>query len=172
VKANGGVLILDDLPSLDERTRARLSLILDERIDPAASQAGRATNFPVELFLVGCSRDPRLDPALQRRFARTIRLPGPTPDDVAELLVQSARERALDLSQTMAKSVLERNFPPGRPFNFSDPHNLLESLLGICRFRVMSPVITEDLLTLAASRSLGCPEPRAGRNHEQTGNQP
>lgn len=172
VKANGGVLILDDLPTLDEAARARLSLMLDEGIDPVVLPDGRTLNFPVGLFLIGCSREPRFDVPLRRRFARTISLTGPTLDEVTDMLTALAGTRGLDLSPELAKSVVQRNIPPGRPFNFSDPHNLLETLLGICRFREMSPVITEELLTLAARRTLGCSGPRTGENNERTGTLP
>lgn len=160
VKANGGALILDDWDRYSPTTRSRIERVLDERVD-ARFGNGHSIALPVETFVIACQRDARRDGGLSRRFDRRIDLPGPTIDQLTDLLLEEGAGAGLDLNRNEVRRVFSENYPPGRPYHFSDPHNLLETLLGICRFRDRNLSDAGELLELAARRSAGLPGRRS-----------
>lgn len=155
IKANGGVCILDDVQRLPPEFITRLELMLDERIDFLEFADQQNVTFPVDLFLIACVRQTRLDPSLARRFRAAIELPGPNLNQLAGLLSELVSRSGQNLNLFQARELFERHSPQGRPFNFSDPGNLLETLEGICRFRELEPSATDELLELAARRCWG-----------------
>ena len=89
--AHGGVLLLDELPEFDRRTRESLRQVLEDH-HVTLARAGLVCEFPADFMLVctanpcpcgffGCSyRDCRCDPGLIERYRR--RLWGPLMDRI------------------------------------------------------------------------------------------
>jgi len=154
VKANGGVLLIDDLG----RQRVAPKQILDRLLVPLEqdtdflnlSASGRKVEIPFQAQVaLSTNLKPAelLDEAYMRRLAYKVLMPDPTWDMWCRIF---ERERAR-LTIPVASQALEmiQTLYSGRPLRGNHPRDLLERLVDVSSARGVRPQLTTELIEAA-----------------------
>jgi hypothetical protein len=154
VKANGGVLLIDDLG----RQRVAPKQILDRLLVPLEqdtdflnlTSTGRKVEIPFRAQLaLSTNLKPAelLDEAYLRRLAYKVLMPDPTWE-MWRRIFERERER---LGIPSDDSVLDmiQSLYGGRPLRGNHPRDLLERLVDVSSARGVRPTLTPDLLEAA-----------------------
>src|SRR5947208_2902275 len=154
VKANGGVLLIDDLG----RQRVAPKQILDRLLVPLEqdtdflnlSASGRKVEIPFQAQVAlstNLKPGELLDEAYMRRLAYKVLMPDPTWDMWCRIF---ERERAR-LTIPVASQALEmiQTLYSGRPLRGNHPRDLLERLVDVSSARGVRPQLTTELIQAA-----------------------
>ena len=154
VKANGGVLLIDDLG----RQRVAPKQILDRLLVPLEQDtdflnltaSGRKVEIPFQAQVaLSTNLKPAelLDEAYMRRLAYKVLMPDPTWDMWCRIF---ERERAR-LTIPVASQALEmiQTLYSGRPLRGNHPRDLLERLVDVSSARGVRPQLTTELIEAA-----------------------
>lgn len=158
IKANGGVFLIDDFGRQIVSPRDLLNrwiLPLEDRIDYMTLATGKKFAVPFEQLIVfSTNLDPRelVDEAFLRRIRHKIRIGSPSRELFTEIFERCCRERRIPFSQAAVDYLYSRYYGHGKPPRSSDPRDLLEIVLSICRFRKHEVLLTPDLIGEAAER--------------------
>lgn len=158
IKANGGVFLIDDFGRQIVSPRDLLNrwiIPLEERIDYLTLATGRNFQVPFEqLIIFSTNLDPKqlVDEAFLRRIRHKILIGSPSRDLYTEIFQLSCKLRKLAYCQDAVDYLYRAYYDPGRPARSSDPRDLLEIVVSICRFRGIEPQLTEALMSEAALR--------------------
>ena len=158
IKANGGVFLIDDFGRQIVSPRDLLNrwiLPLEERIDYMTLSTGKKFSVPFEqLIIFSTNLDPRelVDEAFLRRIRHKISIGTPDRDLFTEIFQLACRQRNIPFSQIAVDYLYSAYYDKGKPPRASDPRDLLEIVLAICRFRTLDVVLTEQLMAEATLR--------------------
>lgn len=161
LKANGGVFVIDDLGRQQATPRELLNrwiLPLAERIDYLTLSTGKKFAVPFEplvVFSTNLNLADLADDAFLRRIRHKLWIGPPTAEEFSALLERCCRERGLPLDPDAGRSLFASRYSSSRPPRWSDPQDLMQVALSICRFRGEEPRLTPGLLAQAADRFLG-----------------
>jgi hypothetical protein len=89
------------------------------------------------------------DPAFLRRMGYRLHLDSPTPTNYAEIFRNYAASKRVPPPLGMVEHVLERYVAEGRDLRASEPRDLIERALDICRMRQHSPRLDQEILDTA-----------------------
>jgi hypothetical protein len=112
MKANNGVLIIDDLGRQRIRPDELLNrwvVPLDRKIEFLTLAGGRKIEIPFEMLVVFASNlDPAelLDPAFLRRIQTKIRIGEVTDDQFCEIFRRIARDHEIDVDPALIKELI------------------------------------------------------------------
>jgi hypothetical protein len=165
VKANGGVLVVDDLGR--QRCSAkdllnRWIIPLENRVDYLTLNTGKKIQVPFEqtiLFATNLTDKDLADEAFLRRMGYRLHVPGPSPSMYAEIFIRYARSHGLLIDATLLARLLDRYSEEGRSPKCCDPRDLIERSIELCLFRKQPPVISEEILDLAWKNYFGTSTP-------------
>ena len=154
VKANGGVLLIDDFG----RQSVSPKQILDRLMVPLAqavdhlqlSNSGRKVEMPFRpMVALSTNLSPAelLDEAYLRRLAYKVRLADPTPQ-IYQRIFERERER-LGIPANPAAFPQIGSLYGSQPIRGNHPRDLLERLVDVARARGISPELTPDLIEAA-----------------------
>jgi len=158
LKANGGVVVIDDLG----RQLARPEELMNRWLAPMASgldqltlPSGGVFETPFDVILaMATNLDPRElgDEAFLRRIRHKVHVPDPTPAEFLEILRRVCAAAGIDYREE-ASAVLMREFyeQPGRSLRGAHPGEIVHNLLDFARFRGVQPELTVEPLRTAAS---------------------
>ena len=156
MKANGGVLIIDDFGRQRVPPRDLLNrwiVPLEKRADYLTLHTG--SKFPVPfdcLLILSTNLDPKMlaDEAFLRRIRYKVNVDSPTPDQYKEIFRRVCDARGVPFSET-GVDYLYREFYGRRkiPARACQPRDLLDHLCDVARFLNIDPVMTDDLLNRA-----------------------
>ena len=156
LKANGGVLLVDDFGRQQTRPQDLLNrwiVPLESRIDYLTLSTGRKFQVPFEVLIVFATNlDPAslADEAFLRRIPYKIAVTDPTADEFTRIFEMNCRRRRLRFHPVMVTYLQRRHYEPaGRPFRACHPRDLLEQVDALCRYRGIEPSITRELLDRA-----------------------
>lgn len=158
IKANGGVFLIDDFGRQIVSPRDLLNrwiIPLEERMDYLTLATGRNFQVPFEqLIIFSTNLDPKqlVDEAFLRRIRHKILIGSPGRDLYTEIFQLSCKLRKLEYCQDALDYLYRAYYDSGRPARSSDPRDLLEIVVSICRFRGIEPQLTEALMSEAALR--------------------
>ncbi len=158
IKANGGVLIVDDFDRQCHNGAAAQWLVpLHDRLYPFAVGPRLRVSLPFEALPLLCfgGKEGDLDPSLLRRIPNRIRLPVPTAEDLTALLERMAAETGVIIDRRAAHEIFASQPNPPRPSRWSDPQDLLEMSLAIVRFGEREASLGAEILKEAAQRCFG-----------------
>ena len=157
VKANGGILLIDDFGRQQVRPRDLLNrwiVPLENRIDYLTLHTGRKVEVPFDVLVVFSTNLPPkdlVDEAFLRRLRHKIEIGDPSYDEFREIFHRVASAKNVTYSdQGLAYLLQEWYIKRGRKLRASHPRDLCDQILDIARFLSVEPAMNRDLLDRAA----------------------
>jgi hypothetical protein len=156
MKANGGVLLVDDFGRQRIRPQDLLNrwiVPLESRVDYLTLHTGKKLQMPFDVLVVFATNlDPAslADEAFLRRIPYKIPIVDPTLDQYARIFELDCKRRRLRYHKVMVSYLQRRHYAPhGRPLRSCHPRDLLDQITAICRYRGTEPEVTRELLDAA-----------------------
>jgi hypothetical protein len=157
VKANGGILLIDDFGRQLVRPRDLLNrwiVPLENRIDFLTLHTGRKVEIPFDVLVVFSTNLPPkdlVDEAFLRRLRHKIEVGDPTYEEYREIFSRVASSKNITYSdQGLAYLLQEWYVKRGRKLRASHPRDLCDQILDISRFLGSEPTLSRDLIDRAA----------------------
>jgi len=156
VKANGGVLILDDfgrqrVPPKDLLNRWIVPL--EKRIDFLTLHTGGKFPVPFDtLLIMATNLEPSqlVEEAFLRRIHYKIQIHGPDPDQYAEIFARCCDERKIQYDHDSVLYIYQEYYGrQGIHPRACHPRDILDHLVDIARFYEGKPVLTNDIVDRA-----------------------
>jgi predicted ATPase with chaperone activity len=158
VKANGGILLIDDFGRQLVRPRDLLNrwiVPLENRIDFMTLHTGRKIEIPFDVLVVfSTNLPPRdlVDEAFLRRLRHKIEMGDPTFDEYREIFTRVAAAKGVQYNEEgLAYLLQEWYIKRARKLRASHPRDLCDQILDIARYLSVEPTMTRDLIDRAAS---------------------
>lgn len=157
VKANGGVLLIDDFGRQQVRPRDLLNrwiVPLENRIDYLTLHTGRKVEVPFDVLLVfSTNLPPRdlVDEAFLRRLRHKIYVEDPTYETYRDIFKRVADSKGVVYNDKgLAYLLQEWYIKVNRKLRASHPREICDQILDISRYLNVEPEMTKDLLDRAA----------------------
>ena len=157
VKANGGILLIDDFGRQLVRPRDLLNrwiVPLENRVDFLTLHTGRKIEVPFDVLVVFSTNLPPkdlVDEAFLRRLRHKIEIGDPNYEEYREIFRRVAQSKNLKYSdQGLAYLLQEWYIKRNRKLRASHPRDLCDQLIDISRFLSSEPAMTRELLDRAA----------------------
>ncbi len=157
VKANGGILLIDDFGRQQVRPRDLLNrwiVPLENRVDFLTLHTGRKIDVPFDVLVVfSTNLPPRdlVDEAFLRRLRHKIEIGDPTYEGYREIFRRVAKAKGVEYSdQGLAYLLQEWYIKRNRKLRASHPRDLCDQIIDIARYMAVKPAMTRDLLNRAA----------------------
>jgi SpoVK/Ycf46/Vps4 family AAA+-type ATPase len=157
VKANGGILLIDDFGRQQVRPRDLLNrwiVPLENRIDYLSMHTGRKIEVPFDvLVMFSTNLPPRdlVDEAFLRRLRHKIEITDPSFDEYREIFKRVAAAKGVNFSdEGLAYLLQEWYIKPERKLRASHPRDICDQIIDISRYLSVEPTMTKDLLDRAA----------------------
>ena len=157
VKANGGILLIDDFGRQQVRPRDLLNrwiVPLENRVDFLTLHTGRKMEIPFDVLVVfSTNLPPRdlVDEAFLRRLRHKIEIGDPTYEEYRQIFQRVAQAKRVQYNdQGLAYLLQEWYIKRNRKLRASHPRDLCDQLIDIARYRNLEPAMTRELLDLAA----------------------
>ena len=158
VKANGGILLIDDFGRQQVRPRDLLNrwiVPLENRVDFLTLHTGRKIELPFDVLIVfSTNLPPRdlVDEAFLRRLRHKIEIVDPTYEEYREIFKRVAQVKGVQYSdQGLAYLLQEWYIKRNRKMRASHPRDLCDQILDISRYMSVEPTMSRDLLDRAAA---------------------
>lgn len=157
MKANGGILLIDDFGRQQIRPRDLLNrwiVPLENRIDYLTLKTGRKVEIPFDVMVIfSTNLPPRdlVDEAFLRRLRHKIEIGDPSYDEFREIFKRISSIKGVVYSdQGLAYLLQEWYIKRGRKLRASHPRDLCDQILDISRFLGVEPVMSKELIDRAA----------------------
>jgi predicted ATPase with chaperone activity len=157
VKANGGILLIDDFGRQQVRPRDLLNrwiVPLENRIDYLSMHTGRKIEVPFDvLVMFSTNLPPRdlVDEAFLRRLRHKIEIIDPSYDEYREIFKKVAVGKGVVFSdEGLAYLLQEWYIKPERKLRASHPRDICDQILDISRYLSVEPAMTKELIDRAA----------------------
>lgn len=158
VKANGGILLIDDFGRQLVRPRDLLNrwiVPLENRIDYLTLHTGRKIEVPFDVLVVFSTNLPPkdlVDEAFLRRLRHKIEVCDPTYDEYRAIFKDVAAQKGVIYNDSgLAYLLQEWYIRRGRKLRASHPRDLCDQILDIARYFNVSPEMTTDMIDRAAA---------------------
>ncbi len=158
VKANGGILLIDDFGRQLVRPRDLLNrwiVPLENRVDFLTLHTGRKIEIPFDVLVVfSTNLPPRdlVDEAFLRRLRHKIEIGDPTYEEYREIFRRVASSKGVKYSdQGLAYLLQEWYIKRARKLRASHPRDLCDQILDISRYLAVEAAMTRDLIDRAAA---------------------
>lgn len=156
MKANGGVLLVDDFGRQRIRPQELLNrwiVPLESRVDYLTLNTGKKFHVPFEVLVVFATNlapSSLADEAFMRRIPYKIPIGDPSEEQFSRIFEMNCRRRHMRFHQVMVAYLQRRHYLPyGRPLRACHPRDLLDQITALCRYRGQEPVVTRELLDAA-----------------------
>jgi MoxR-like ATPase len=157
VKANGGILLIDDFGRQQVRPRDLLNrwiVPLENRVDYLTLHTGRKIDVPFDVLVVfSTNLPPRdlVDEAFLRRLRHKIEIGDPSYQEYREIFRRVAQTKGVQYSdQGLAYLLQEWYIKRQRKLRASHPRDLCDQILDIARYLSTDPVMTREMIDRAA----------------------
>jgi MoxR-like ATPase len=157
VKANGGILLIDDFGRQQVRPRDLLNrwiVPLENRVDYLTLHTGRKIEIPFDVLVVfSTNLPPRdlVDEAFLRRLRHKIEIPDPSFDDYRELFKRVSQQKGIPYDdQGLAYLLQEYYIKRNRKLRASHPRDLCDQILDIARYLSAEPAMTTEMIDRAS----------------------
>lgn len=158
MKANGGVLIIDDFGRQQVRPRDLLNrwiVPLEKRVDFLTLHTGRKIEVPFDvliIFATNLAPKDLVDEAFLRRIRHKIEIKNPTFDEYREIFRRVCQEKGVPYDDRGLAYLLQEHYiKPKRPLRACHPRDLVEQLCDIARYLNVPPTLSPELIDRAAS---------------------
>ena len=156
VRANGGVLVIDDFGRQLVQPRELLNrwiVPMDRGWDHLTLQTGESIEVPFDVLLVFSTNLPPAqlgDEAFFRRIHHKIEIPDPTREEYLQILKIVCRELDVPFSAEGAAYLLQRQYAEaGRSLRGCHPRDIVELVVDIARYRGQVPALEPSLIDQA-----------------------
>lgn len=157
VKANGGILLIDDFGRQLVRPRDLLNrwiVPLENRIDYLTLHTGRKVEIPFDVLVIfSTNLPPRdlVDEAFLRRLRHKIEVADPTYEEFRQIFEDVARAKGVRYSDSgLAYLLQEWYIRRGRKLRASHARDLCDQILDIARYLNISPEMSTEMIDRAA----------------------
>jgi predicted ATPase with chaperone activity len=157
VKANGGILLIDDFGRQLVRPRDLLNrwiVPLENRVDFLRLHTGRKVEVPFDVLIVfSTNLPPRdlVDEAFLRRLRHKIEIGDPTYEEYREIFRRVATDKKIEYSdQGLAYLLQEWYIKRNRKLRASHPRDLCDQILDISAYLSVPPVMSREMIDRAA----------------------
>jgi predicted ATPase with chaperone activity len=158
VKANGGILLIDDFGRQLVRPRDLLNrwiVPLENRIDFLTLHTGRKIDIPFDVLVVfSTNLPPRdlVDEAFLRRLRHKIEIGDPNYEEYREIFRRVSAAKGVKYSdQGLAYLLQEWYIKRNRKLRASHPRDLCDQIIDISRYLGVEPAMTRDLIDRSAT---------------------
>jgi len=156
VKANGGVLLIDDFGRQRVEPRDLLNrwiVPLEKREDYLSLRTGKQLVVPFELLVVFATNiEPRelVDEAFLRRIRYKIKMADPTPDEFREVLKRCcAARRVLYDDEAVTHLIAKHYVEAKRLMRGCHPRDLVDQIADRAKFLGVPPVLSKETVDRA-----------------------
>ncbi len=156
MKANGGMLLIDDFGRQQARPRDLLNrwiVPLEKRVDYLTLHTGRKIEVPFDVLIVfSTNLAPRdlVDEAFLRRIRHKIEITDPTWDEYREIFRRMCEDRKVPYDDRgLAYLIQEHYLKPNRPKRACHPRDIIDQLIDIARYLNVPPTLSKDLIDRA-----------------------
>jgi len=156
MKANGGVLLVDDFGRQRMRPEELLNrwiVPLESRVDYLSLHTGKKIQVPFDVLIAFATNlDPLslADEAFLRRIPYKIEVSDPSVELFTQIFEMNCRRRRLPFHKVLVAYLQRRHYAPyNRPMRACHPRDLLDQVTALCRYRGQEPAITRELLDAA-----------------------
>ncbi len=157
VKANGGILLIDDFGRQLVRPRDLLNrwiVPLENRIDYLTLHTGRKIEVPFDVLIVFSTNLPPkdlVDEAFLRRLRHKIEIGDPSYEDYREIFQRMAKAKGVRYSDKgLAYLLQEWYIKHNRKLRASHPRDLCDQIIDIASFLSLEPTMSRELIDRAA----------------------
>ncbi len=157
VKANGGILLIDDFGRQQVRPRDLLNrwiVPLENRVDYLTLHNGRKVEVPFDVLIVFSTNLPPkdlVDEAFLRRLRHKIEIGDPSYEDYREIFRRVATAKKVDYNdQGLAYLLQEWYIKPNRKLRASHPRDLCDQILDISSYLSVPAIMTREMIDRAA----------------------
>jgi predicted ATPase with chaperone activity len=157
VKANGGVLLIDDFGRQQVRPRDLLNrwiVPLENRLDYLTLHTGRKIDVPFDVLVVFSTNLPPkdlVDEAFLRRLRHKIEVGDPNYEEYRQVFKRVAESKGVTYSDKgLAYMLQEWYIKRNRKLRASHPRDICDQILDISRYMNVEPAMSKDLLDRAA----------------------
>jgi len=158
VKANGGILLIDDFGRQLVRPRDLLNrwiVPLENRIDYLTLHTGRKVEIPFDVLVVFSTNLPPkdlVDEAFLRRLRHKIEISDPSYEDYRQIFKEVASTKDVVYDDTALAYLLQEWYiRKGRKLRASHPRDLCDQILDISRYLNVNPEMTTEMIDRAAN---------------------
>jgi predicted ATPase with chaperone activity len=156
MKANGGMLLIDDFGRQQARPRDLLNrwiVPLEKRMDYLTLHTGRKIEVPFDVLIVfSTNLAPRdlVDEAFLRRIRHKIEIKNPSWDEYREIFRRVCEARGVPYDDRgLGYLIQEHYLKPNRPRRACHPRDLLDQLIDTARYTNVPPMLSKDLIDRA-----------------------
>jgi SpoVK/Ycf46/Vps4 family AAA+-type ATPase len=156
MKANGGILIIDDFGRQMMRPRDLLNrwiVPLERRTDFFTLHTGKRFEIPFdELVVFSTNIDPKdlVDEAFLRRIRYKIEVGYPSEEEYLQIFRSVCDRNGIEFRPDVAGYLVKELYPKtGARLSACHPRDIMDQIIDITRYRQAQPVLTKDLVTEA-----------------------
>ena len=152
LKANGGVLVVDDLGRQRVSARELLNrwiIPLENRVDYLTLNTGKKIEVPFEqiaIFATNLSHVDLVDAAFMRRMGYRLYVETQTADTYRHIFRQCARTYGVSADDRLIERLLARYQTEARPLTGCEPRDLILRAIDICKFDSAPIQLSQALL--------------------------
>lgn len=157
VKANGGILLIDDFGRQQVRPRDLLNrwiVPLENRVDYLRLHTGRKVEVPFDVLIVFSTNLPPkdlVDEAFLRRLRHKIEIGDPSFEEYREIFKRVAQDKHVEYNdQGLAYLLQEWYIKRNRKLRASHPRDLCDQILDISSYLSVQPTMTREMIDRAA----------------------
>ncbi len=158
MKANGGMLVIDDLGRQQVNPRDLLNRWigpLETRLDFLSLHSGAKIEVPFEQFVVFATNlNPAelVDAAFLRRIRHKILLPDPTPSEFKQVFRSVCERHEIAWDDGAFSHLMQEWYTkPGRAMRYSHSRDIVDQVLDICKYEGQPAQVTTELVDRACS---------------------
>ena len=158
VKANGGILLIDDFGRQQVRPRDLLNrwiVPLENRIDFLTLHTGRKFEVPFDVLVVFSTNLPPkdlVDEAFLRRLRHKIEIGDPSYEEYREIFKRVSADKKIPYAdQGLAYLLQEYYIKRNRKLRASHPRDLCDQILDIASYLAIEPAMSREMIDRAAS---------------------
>lgn len=162
LKANGGVVLVDDLGRQSVSSQEILNRWmspLDTGVDYLTLRTGRKIAVPFNgaaIFTSHLSPADLADESLLRRIRHKVEVPPPGFDEYREIFRRACAARGIDYDEKALAHLLQKHYVHSkRPMRASHPEEILSRIVDIARFEQKPPTLDLEVLERACRAHFG-----------------
>jgi len=156
VKANGGMLLIDDFGRQQVQPRQLLNrwiVPLEKRVDFMTLHTGKKIEIPFDqliVFSTNLAPKDLVDEAFLRRIQNKIHITNPSVEIFREIFRRQCESLNIPFDQNGLVYVLREYYvKPKRELRSVHPRDILRTLVGIARYQGVPPTLTQALIDRA-----------------------
>ncbi len=156
VKANGGILLIDDFGRQQVRPRDLLNrwiVPLENRVDFLRLHTGRKVEVPFDVLIVFSTNLPPkdlVDEAFLRRLRHKVEIGDPSYEEYREIFKRVAADKKIEYNdQGLAYLLQEWYIKRNRKLRASHPRDLCDQIIDISSYLAVPPSMSREMIDRA-----------------------